>query len=202
MPDDESTLWIEKLIDGNQRAAQAIWEGYFDKLVRLAKKRLKGIPRRAADEEDVALSAMNSFFRGAEAGRFPRLNDRADLWKLLVKITARKAMAQQRRHFAEKRGAGQVRGESIFENVGESEGERGIAQVVGSEPTPEFAAMIAESCGELIERLGDETLRTIALKKIECYTNEEIAQQLDIHTRTVERKLERIRSKWTQESAE
>ena len=32
--------------------------------------------RRMSDEEDVVLSAFNSFYRGAAAGRFPRLEDR------------------------------------------------------------------------------------------------------------------------------
>ena len=46
--------------------------------------------RRAADEEDVALSAFDSFCRGAEQGRFPQLDGRDDLWHLLVVITVRK----------------------------------------------------------------------------------------------------------------
>ncbi len=96
---DDVTRWIRRLADGDELAAQRIWERYFEDLTRLARKRLAGLPRRAADEEDVALSAMNSFYRGALAGRFPQLSDREDLWKLLVTITARKATAQRRRHY-------------------------------------------------------------------------------------------------------
>jgi hypothetical protein len=44
-----------------------------------------------ADQEDVALSAFDSFCRNAEEGRFPHLDDRDNLWRLLVVITARKA---------------------------------------------------------------------------------------------------------------
>src|SRR5262249_40194860 len=57
-----------------------------------ARHKLAGRPPGAADEEGVALSAFASFYRGAEQGRFPKLNDRQDLWRLLVTITARKAM--------------------------------------------------------------------------------------------------------------
>jgi hypothetical protein len=52
---------------------------------------LRATSRRVADEEDVALSAFDSFCAGAERGRFPDLKDRDNLWALLVTITARKA---------------------------------------------------------------------------------------------------------------
>jgi hypothetical protein len=55
-------------------------------------KKLLGAPRGMADEEDVALSAFDSFCRGAEQGRFPQLSDRDDLWRLLFVITERKAI--------------------------------------------------------------------------------------------------------------
>src|SRR5262249_48825314 len=39
-------------------------------------------------------------------------------------------------------------------------------------------------------------LRRIALRKLEGYTNKEIAGEIDATERTVERKLERIRARW------
>ena len=60
------------------------------------------------DEEDAALSAFNSFCDGAARGKFPQLADRDDLWRLLVVITARKAMAQANRNARLKRGGGRV----------------------------------------------------------------------------------------------
>jgi len=65
--------WIGQLKAGNHAAAQELWEDYFQRLVRLARRKLRGRSRRAADEEDVALSAFDSFCRGAALGRFPRL---------------------------------------------------------------------------------------------------------------------------------
>jgi DNA-directed RNA polymerase specialized sigma24 family protein len=144
---------------------------------------------------------MNSLFRGAEAGRFPRLEDRDDLWKLLVTITARKAMKQQRRHFASKRGSGLVQGESVLGGVREEE-ERlgGIDQVLGREPTPELAEMLSEACQEMLGALGDEFLRQIADLKLAGYSAAEIADQLRCSKRTVERKLERVREKWCRDA--
>jgi DNA-directed RNA polymerase specialized sigma24 family protein len=198
---EDITAWIGRLKEGDDRAAEAIWQQYFDKLVRLARRKLEGMPRRAVDEEDVALSAINSFCARAADDRFARLNDRHDLWKLLVTITARKALAQQKRHRTQKRGGGNVRGDSIFMRPDDDRRDAGMAQVLGSEPSPELAAMVAETCKDLLERLGDESLQTVARLKMEGYSNDEIAGQLNCTTRTVERKLNLIRSKWTPESA-
>ena len=202
LPDDEVTRWLAGLAQGEQSAVQQIWQRYYERLVRLARQKLGGAARRAADEEDVALSAFHSFYRGAAAGRFPRLDDRHDLWRLLVTITTRKAVAQMRRAHRQKRGGGRVRGESVFVRRDDSGTGPGIAEVLGPEPTPEVAALVAEQCGHLLERLGDETLRQVALYKLEGYTNEEIAQLLDCAPRTVERKLARIRQCWAPEGEE
>ena len=73
------THWIQALRGGDPDAAQKLWERYFPRLVGLARKRLQGARRRVEDEEDVALSAFKSFWRGARQGRFPQLADRNDL---------------------------------------------------------------------------------------------------------------------------
>src|SRR5258707_13878821 len=84
--------WINLLKSGDPAAVQSLWEAYFPRLVALARKKLREAPRRAADEEDVALSAFDSFCDGVARGRFPRLTDRDDLWHVLVTITARNAL--------------------------------------------------------------------------------------------------------------
>jgi DNA-directed RNA polymerase specialized sigma24 family protein len=195
---EEITQWINQLGHGDQQAAQMLWQQYFDKLVRYARHKLDGIPRREADEEDVALSAMQSFCRGMAAHRFHELADRQDLWKLLLTLTARKACAQKRRHYADKRGAGAIRGESVFrEAAADQSADRGIGQVLGTEPTPELAHMLAEDCHRLLDSLGDETLRRVAIWTLEGYGPAEIAAKLGCVRRSVERKLERIREKWS-----
>src|SRR4051812_45659239 len=88
------TRLIAPLKGGGEEAAREFWRRYFETLVRLARGRLKGARRAAADEEDVALSALDSFIASATSGRFPRLEDRDDLWRILVTITTRKAIDQ------------------------------------------------------------------------------------------------------------
>src|SRR5215470_10539747 len=103
---DSVTVWIESLKTGDRDAAQKLWQRYFEALVRLARARLRGAPKAVADEEDAALSAFDCFCRGAARGRYPRLNDRDDLWRLLVILTERKAIDQARHQRRHKRGGG------------------------------------------------------------------------------------------------
>jgi DNA-directed RNA polymerase specialized sigma24 family protein len=193
------TCWIGLLKAGDPAAAQKLWEGYFQRLVALARKKLRGIPRRAADEEDVALSALDSFCRGAERGRYPQLADRHDLWQHLVLVTARKAIDLVHYERRQKRGGGAVRGESALLRAEDSSAAAGLEQVADAEPTPAFAAQMAEECQRLLGMLTKPDLRSIALWKMEEYTNEEIAAKLGCVVRTVERKLRNIRAIWNQE---
>jgi DNA-directed RNA polymerase specialized sigma24 family protein len=200
-PDD--THLIRLLEAGDADAAQPLWERYFGRLVALARGRLRGARRREADEEDVALSAFDSFCRGVMAGRFPRLNDSTDLWRVLVVITARKAADQVAREHRRKRcprvdGSDQpVRGESAFLVPGAGGEEMsGLDGVAGAEPSPEFAALVAEEQQRLFDGLRDDTLRSVAGWKLEGWTNEEIAGKLGCSLSRVERKLRLIRKMW------
>ena len=194
------TGWLSQLKGGDPDAAQQLWQRYFARLVGLARLRLEGTPRRAADEEDVALSAFNSFCDGVQKGRFPRLDDRDDLWRLLVTLTARKAFDQVRDEHRLKRGGGAVLGQSALKAAGGDAGSE-FERFVGREPTPESAALVAEECRRLLARLKTDELRTIAVWKMEGYTNDEIAAKLDCAPSTVERKLQRIRAQWEEEAA-
>jgi hypothetical protein len=73
------TLLIDQLQAGDDTAIRPLWERYFQQLVHLARKRLKDAGRLPVDEEDVALSALDSFFRAAAKQRFPLLSDRDSL---------------------------------------------------------------------------------------------------------------------------
>src|SRR5438309_6531293 len=157
MPEESVTLWLRSLEAGDREAAEKLWRHFFDDLVRLARARLRDAPKAVADEEDAALSAFDSFCRGAARGRYPRLDDRGDLWRLLVVITERKALDQAQRERRQKRGGGRIVSLTAPGDAGGPGG--GLA---GPMPTPEFAVMVADECGRLLGRLRDETLRRVA----------------------------------------
>src|SRR5262245_24152666 len=106
------TRWVTALKGGDLAAAQPLWERYYRRLVALARQRLQSARRRVADEEDVVQSAFHSFFEGVARGRFPQLGDRDNLWRLLVVITARKALDQIAHQHGIRRGGGTVQGQS------------------------------------------------------------------------------------------
>ena len=138
-------------MEPTRRAQEELWNRYFQRLVALAKTKLDGINKGLGDEEDVALSAFNSFFEGAPAGEFPRLTDRTNLWPLLATITVRKAINLRHKANAEKRGGGKVYGEGGLENP--SGGPVGIQHVLGREPTPQLVAELSEMCTRLLNSL-------------------------------------------------
>jgi len=189
------TRLLNRLREGEREAAQQLWERYFHRLIGLARKKLAGLPRTAADEEDVALSAFGSFCRAAEVGTFPQLLDRDDLWQVLVLITARKVCDLRQYEGRDKRDWRKVQQEAEQGTESSWLGSA-LSGVLSREPDPAFAAEVAEQTAALLAELGNEELRQIALRKMEGYTNEEIAAQLDCALSTVERRLRIIRKRW------
>ncbi|HEX3449285.1 MAG TPA: ECF-type sigma factor [Isosphaeraceae bacterium] len=177
---------------GDRQAAQAIWDRYFQRLVSLARPRLQSAHLRAVDEEDVVLSALDSFFSRAGSGQFPRLEDRDDLWKVLFVLTVRKAISLVRHERRPSRGGGWLSVLSDLEGLD-------VEEVIGDVPTPELAAQMADECHRLLGRLGNATLCQVAVWKTEGYTNVEIAGKLGCVTHTIERKLRSIREHWSKD---
>jgi DNA-directed RNA polymerase specialized sigma24 family protein len=197
---NDVTLWIKSVEDGDDSSAGQLWNYCFPRLLSYSKKKLPDHLRRALDEEDVALSAFKSFCLAAAKGAFPQLEGRDDLWKLLLCIAGRKAQSYVRRELREKRGGGQVRGESIFESGGNSSDSNsaGIGNVVGNTASPEMLAQFTEDARAMIDMLQDDTIKTIALLRMEGYSVEEIAERLECGKRTVERRLTLIRRTWSE----
>ena len=194
--------WLGPLKQGDHAAAQPLWERYFQRLVRLARGKLVGHRGLDAYEEDVALSAFESFFQAVAAGRFPKLNDRDDLWRSLFEITARKAINLRQHHGRLKRGGGRVLDEAALADPDDLDGGGGLDAMLGDEPTPALAAAVAENCQVMLAVLDREdpsqTLRRVALAKLEGYTNAEIAAQIGYSPRTVANHLSWVRSAWAE----
>lgn len=193
------TRWIGELERGSNDATQALWDRYFPQLLRIARQKLADAPRRVADEEDVALSAMDSFFRAAEQGKFPNLMDRNDLWRLLLQMTARKVVDLKRRETRQRRGGGRVRIESDLQQPDSGSNEWALSRLIADTPTPEFAAMVAEEFCRRLGQLRKSDQRALALAKMQGFTNQEVAGQLGVSVATIERRLRLIRKTWEQE---
>ena len=186
------TNWLKGLLAGDEHDAQKLWEEYFQRLVILVKHQLAGTPRSLDDPEDIALNAFNSLCNGARHGRFPKLNDRNDLWQILLMLAERKAIdAFRRNHHEYIRKLAPLRD-----------------SLAGPEPTPSFIASLHEQFQALLDQLkpfevpkGNDELREIATMKFEGYTNKDIAGRRGRSVATVERKLKKIRGIWTKNAS-
>lgn len=176
------TLWIQRTQQGHDSAAALLLDTYFQRLIGLARKRLRNIPGLDAYEEDVALQSFDSLCRRLRNTDNPlELSSRDDLWRLLATKTVCRAIDLIRRHKTAPHG------------------ESDLEQLLSRDPTPEEANEMADECRRLLDLLAEPELRQIALWKVEGFTNEEIAIRLGCVLRTVERKIARIRLLWQEE---
>ena len=192
---DSVAGWIKQLGQGDDDAAADIWEAFFPRIVALARVRLKGA-RRESDEDDVAASVFESLYRGVVDGRLAQVGNRDELWRLLAAITQRKVADHLRHRTRVKRGSGAVRGDSAFISPDGRETATGFDTLPGTIPEPDLLAIFNEEYERLPGSLRDDTLRRVVVCRMEGYSNSEIAQQLGITERAVERKLQLIRDKW------
>jgi DNA-directed RNA polymerase specialized sigma24 family protein len=187
------TLLLPGLKVGAHDAVRAVWERYFQPLVRVAADRMNPARCRAIGPEDLAQDVLLELCTllaapGAD-DRFPRLTNRENLWKLLVCFAARAAFDHNTK---EARRARILAGGSAL-------GAAGFSALAAQDPAPEFAAAVAE----LLEQLADEEnpkqaekLQTVAVLKMEGYEHAEIAARLGCSVKTVERKVSLIRKIW------
>lgn len=183
-PDGSITLWLDALRDREADAAGQLWDRYFRRMLALARQKLGETDRGVFDEEDVALSAFRTFCHTLQDGGLPDLKGRDDLWLLLAKITARKAISWQRRQNAKKRTP-----------PGEPQD---VNKVVDGQPFPDVQIIMAEECQRLIGSLEDPDHVQVATLKLDGFSNEEIADRIGYTRRTVQRMLVVIRETWSE----
>jgi RNA polymerase sigma factor (sigma-70 family) len=187
------TQMLSKLGRGESEAVELIWRRFFERVVGLAKNKLGSLPKRVVDEEDIAISAINALYIGAQDGRFKQLNDRDDLWQILCMLTSRKVANAYR-----KQKSRPHIGESQLGPGVDDEQMLGIAHIATSVPDEAYFDELSIKCRELLENL-DENLRHVAMMKLQGYKNQEIADQIGRSVKSVERYLKTIREEWSGE---
>ena len=185
------TRLIGELRAENPVAPAALWERFAQRMLALARHRLRHTPRRVADEDDVVVRAFERFLRGVQEGRFPKLNDRNDLWAVLFTLTARVASRQAEEARRLKHGGGKVRGDSALRD---RDGEP--IEIPDDDPGPDEEVILRDGLDHLLEALDDDELRRIALARLEGRTLPEIAELIGRSTMTVARRLALIRKIW------
>jgi len=191
--------WLNSLKAGESAHVHELWDRYRDRLVEIAGRRLAGVPKAVADEDDIAQSVFISLCRGAMAGRFDNVRNRDELWWLLLAITKQKSVGLIRHSTAAKRGGRRVYAEADCIAKNGAEGRFSFDQLIGQCPTPESIASLEEEYQRLLSALPNADLVNIAKHRLEGYSVSEISVMMAISKRSVERKLGLIRNAWTQE---
>jgi RNA polymerase sigma factor (sigma-70 family) len=160
-------------------------ERFTRRLIGLARVHLDAKLQHKVDPEDVVQSAYKSFllrYGGTElAGQ-----GLDALWNLLTVITLRKCADRIRYHRAECRD---VTRETASPPAGEPEPWR---ETIGREPTPEHAAVLAETVEQILRDVAPAERPVIELS-LQGYSAQEVSQQLGRAERSVRRLRERLK---------
>jgi DNA-directed RNA polymerase specialized sigma24 family protein len=174
------TEWIEAVRHGDEQSAKKLWDCYFERLLKFARRQMSSIPGAVYDEEDTAISTFRILYSKLQQGSYADLEGRDEFWKLMLSIALRKINRRVDYEAAEKR--------QIPESHDWRTDEELIADIPRQALATEYASMLAS--------LRDVNLERVVLWKLEGYTNEEIAVKLHRTKRTVQRMLNLIRELW------
>jgi DNA-directed RNA polymerase specialized sigma24 family protein len=186
------TRWLTEVSARRETdRSELLWRRFGIRLVRLARHHLRGIQDRAYDEEDLALSTMNEFYRRASLGSYDKLENRDDLWRLLMTISLNKSRNRLRALRRIKRAAKTpVREIYPVKN----------AKEIDWTNTPEWLAIVAEQSEYLLRVLDDHDpsgmLQQITLMKLDGASNSQIANDLGCTRRAVAARLIWIQGIW------
>lgn len=167
-------------------------------LVQLARRRYRSVSNPAFDEEDLVQGVFSALWAAATSGRLENVHGRDDLWWLLLAITRRKAINRQKHETRQKRGGGKAEQHSVG-SYSEDSSFFHPTSADPRQPPADLILVLDEEQQRLLNLLPDDTLRSIALWKLDGYTHEEIANKLMITPRTVVRKVNLIRECWERE---
>lgn len=171
---------VERWKSGDQSAAQELHRLYSAQLCRLAEQQLDQRLKRRVDGEDVVQSVFRSFFRRTANGEYA-IDDSAELWNLLVRITLNKVRDQARHHRAQKRD---VAAEA-------ADIEETLIEELAHEPTPEDAAALLDEVETALQGVSAQEANVIRLA-MDGYSSSEIASELGCSRWTVRRILNRL----------
>ncbi|QDT49132.1 RNA polymerase sigma factor [Symmachiella dynata] len=184
MADDESIALLARWEQGDEKAADEIFERYLLRLTALARSRLSNEIQTVVDPEDVVQSAYRTFFCNA-GQRSYTLSRGGDLWRLLAAITVHKVLRQVEFHQAQKRSIGAVR------SIGGSSWSI-RPEIIARDPSPEEALAIAEELEDLMRQLRPK-YQVILELRLKGESVEDIAAATGRTTRTVQRVMQGIR---------
>jgi RNA polymerase sigma-70 factor (ECF subfamily) len=168
---------------GSESAAQALFDRYCERLMRLAKRRIGQRMTSRVDPEDVVQSAYRTFFTRVKNDEFS-FHEQDDLFKLLVRLTVHKALRQIAYHRAAKRNP-------ELEALQSSNPQEFLQQISAESATPDMEVALLDEFEQFMGQLQPLD-RDVLQLKLQGYSTVEIAEKLGSYDRKIRRVLERI----------
>lgn len=183
------SYWLKELKTGDSLAVEAIWHRYYQRVVELASRKMKVNPDRAVDGEDIAQLAMHRFCTNATLGCYPNLDDREQLWDLLVVFTLNRI----RKHL---RACNRLKRSGQHSQVFEFS----QLEVLQDLQTPEAPTIMADMVDAWLNRLDQEDpsgqLKQIAIWSMDGISGSDIARILKKRKSFVLHQIRLIRLLW------
>jgi DNA-directed RNA polymerase specialized sigma24 family protein len=186
MTEGHPTEWLARHRSGDSDAAGLIFSHFAQRLCHLAQRHLSSRVRPRCDGEDVVQSAFRTFFVRDAQGEF-RIDSSDDLWRLLVRITQRKARGVWRKHSAGRRD---VARESPLSG---QEGDGGLADLA-REPTVVEALVLADEIETLLLDLSASHAQALELR-LAGHTVSEAAEIMGLTRQSFYRLLEPLQER-------
>jgi len=191
------TDWITQLRNGHSSACDKLWPFYLQRLTAMISQKLENSRTGVSDEEDVLIDTCEVCFRKIREGVYPNISSRDDLWRLLTKIATRKSIDQIRRS---RKGVDRLRTEAT-QTVHSSNNSFEVNHIDSfptAEPTPAFAAMVADESRYRLSQLPEKMVHVVKLR-MQGFTLKEIAESTNVSLPTVQRYLSYVRKAWSQD---
>jgi len=165
-------------------AAEELFNRYAVRLSRLAERHLHRRLRARVGGDDVVQSVFHTFFKRSARGEF-QIDNSAQLWRLLVRITLMRVRRQARYHTAEGRD---VKAENqLFD-------EPGRTSALPKELDPAAAIELVDRIESLLDGLPPIYSEVLQMR-LQGHSADEIAKQQGVSRRTVYRALELLQGR-------
>lgn len=180
MLEQQDADWLDAVIEQRDGYEADAVERFAERLIAMARSRMSDPLKRRVDPEDIVQSVFRSFFARNSDGRF-EFQQADDVWRLLAAITYRKVQRAVRFHYQQQR--------DVSRETADSEHTRSLKAI---EPTASSLVMMMELLDGILEQLP-ETYQEVLRLRLENFSIEEIAEQLSVSSRTVNRALAVVR---------
>jgi RNA polymerase sigma factor (sigma-70 family) len=177
------SVWLQQLPDDDREAQEQVFKRYEPELVRYAAYRLRQMGVRGTEADDIAQEVFMGLFRRTAAGKMPELQNRDDLWLKLQRICGDRVKDARRKRT--------LLTESVFDG-GQVDGSVLGMRAVEDDRMDECLLVVEHSL--LQKRLSDRhpDLPEIARLRFQGLAVQEIAKNMSLPKRTIERRLEWI----------